>query len=86
MSEASPPPLDEAAFQKLSEARALFDRGDYLHARKVAESLASGTSSPEIKQHAADLLSDMSPPGLTKYLLALTLALLSAVTLFAYLK
>lgn len=72
-----------SAETQLSLARSLFDKGNYKGARAIAVELASSNSS-EVKAGAQALLSDMSPPGLTRYLLALTFALLTAVTVFAY--
>lgn len=87
MSEASTHSFtDETAVQMLSDARAFFDQGNYRRAREIAQNLAANAASPKLKVSARELLSEMSPPGLTGYLLALTFALLTAVTLFAYLK
>ncbi len=69
--------------ERLNQARTFFDRGNYKRAREIAEELGASTSS-EVKDAARTLLGDMSPPGLTRYLLALTFALLTAVTVFAY--
>ncbi len=82
-SEDQPSASSDADLQRLNQARALFDKGNYKKAREIAEELRLSTSS-EVKDAALGLLSDMSPPGLTRYLLALTFALLTAVTIFAY--
>lgn len=74
---------NDPAETQLHRARALFDHGNYKGAREIAVQLVSHEA-PEVQAAAQSLLTDLSPPGLTRYLLALTFALLTAVTIFAY--
>lgn len=68
---------------RLSAAQALFDKGNYADTRKAATALLR-SNEPEVASAAQGLLDDMAPPPMSRLLLALSFALLTAVTIFAY--
>jgi|GEM_PF-1578360 len=67
----------------LEAAYAHFTAGDYVSARRNAETLLA-SKYPDTKKKAEELLERLSPPPLTKYLLLLTGLLLLAATAIAY--
>ncbi len=75
---------------QLDQAKDAFARGDYASARRLATPLTHTTGPVEddeqasVEQEARELVVRLTPHRITKLFFALTLLLLSFVTLFAY--
>jgi hypothetical protein len=84
--------METSPRSQLDQALAAFARGDYAHARRLAAPLVDTSHSAEdaesddasISQEARELLVRLTPHRITKLFFLLTLALLTAVTFFAY--
>jgi hypothetical protein len=73
------PPHPE--LQRVAEA---FERGNYALVRREAPRLIESAEDDAVRDAARDLLRRIEPDPLMKYLLALAIALLVGVTVFAY--
>jgi hypothetical protein len=72
---------DDPELERLIRA---FEAGNFALIRREAESLARSTSNPEVRDAALELRRRIDPDPLTKYLLAVSLALLVILTIWAY--
>ncbi len=68
----------------LARLAAAFEAGNYALVREEAETLAERAESPAVRDAALELRRRIDPDPLTKYLLALTAALLLSLAYFAY--
>lgn len=68
----------------LARARAAFDQGNFAEVRRLVGPLLSSLPSGSERDEAEELWSRIQPDPWMSYLLALSLLLLLAVTLFAY--
>lgn len=69
---------------ELARLSAAFEAGNYALVRVEAEALAERTEDPAVRDAAMELRRRIEPDPLTKYLLALTAALLLFLAYFAY--
>ncbi len=69
---------------ELLRLTAAFEAGNYALVRAEAEALAERAESPAVRDAALELRRRIDPDPLTKYLLALTAALLLSLAYFAY--
>ncbi len=69
---------------ELARLAAAFEAGNYALVREEAEALAERAESPAVRDAALELRRRIDPDPLTKYLLALTAALLFCLAYFAY--
>jgi hypothetical protein len=69
---------------ELTRLTAAFEAGNYALVRAEAEALAERAESPAVRDAALELRRRIDPDPLTKYLLALTAALLLFLAYFAY--
>ncbi len=69
---------------ELLRLTAAFEAGNYALVRAEAEALAERADNPAVRDAALELRRRIDPDPLTKYLLALTAALLLSLAYFAY--
>jgi len=68
----------------LAQARAAFDQGNFAEVRRLVGPLLASLPSGSERDEAEELWSRIQPDPWMSYLLAVSLLLLLAVTLFAY--
>lgn len=72
---------DDPALERLISA---FEAGNFALIRRDAEGLARSTSDPEVRKAALELRRRIDPDPLAKYLIAISVALLVVLTVWAY--
>jgi hypothetical protein len=72
---------EDPALEALIQA---FEAGNYARVRREAPSLAERAESPAVRDAALELRRRIAPDPLARYLIAVSLALLLALTWFAY--
>jgi len=76
--------LDFPEDPQLERLITAFEAGNFAFVRREAESLARSTTDPDVRNAALELRRRIDPDPLAKYLLAISLALLVLLTIWAY--